>query len=162
MGPRVGIFLSPLWKPIMDFIYLTFRYQHMGKIKKNEQPHVSAARRLHVDQWRQCNIKNMSSCRISAYSGFSGCLFHDFPIKNEVFCGEQEKESIIRVRMGWKNPTLAITVCHHTASLVMPIGDPRDGFFYPTLTTPYNRLLWWQVTNNDDRYGVLCPMKGRL
>ena len=22
-----------------------------------------------------------------------------------------------------------ITVCHHTASLVMPIGDPRDGIF---------------------------------
>ena len=26
-----------------------------------------------------------------------------------------------------------ITDCHHAASLVMPIGDPRDGFFYPTL-----------------------------
>ena len=23
-------------------------------------------------------------------------------------------------------------VCHHSASLMMPIGDPRDGFFYPT------------------------------
>ena len=27
-----------------------------------------------------------------------------------------------------------ITVCHHSASLMMPIGDPRVGFFYPTLT----------------------------
>ena len=27
-----------------------------------------------------------------------------------------------------------ITVCHHLASLVMPIGDPQDIFFYPTLT----------------------------
>ena len=27
----------------------------------------------------------------------------------------------------------SITVCHHSASPVMPIGDPRDGFFYPTL-----------------------------
>ena len=27
-----------------------------------------------------------------------------------------------------------ITVCHHSASLVIPNGDPRDGFFYPTLT----------------------------
>ena len=30
--------------------------------------------------------------------------------------------------------SLAITVCHHSASLVMPNGDPRDRFFYPTLT----------------------------
>ena len=43
-----------------------------------------------------------------------------------VHSGEQEKESIICVRMGWKNPSLAITVCHHSAGLMMPIGDPRD------------------------------------
>ena len=30
--------------------------------------------------------------------------------------------------------TFVITVCHHLASLVMPIGDPQDGFFSPTLT----------------------------
>ena len=47
--------------------------------------------------------------------------------------GEQ-KESIIRVRVGWKNPSLGITVCHHSASLVMPNGDPRYGLLYPTLT----------------------------
>ena len=33
-----------------------------------------------------------------------------------------------------KNLSHVITVCHQLASLVMPIGDPRDGFFYPTLT----------------------------
>ena len=33
-----------------------------------------------------------------------------------------------------ENLSLVITVCHHYASLVMPIGDPRDTFFYPTLT----------------------------
>ena len=38
------------------------------------------------------------------------------------------------MRVGWKNPSLGITVCHHSASLVMPIRDPRDRFFYPTLT----------------------------
>ena len=27
---------------------------------------------------------------------------------------------------------LGLTDCHHSASLVMPISDPRDGFFYPT------------------------------
>ena len=35
---------------------------------------------------------------------------------------------------GIENLSLVITTCHHSASLVMPIGDPRDGFFYPTLT----------------------------
>ena len=29
---------------------------------------------------------------------------------------------------------LKITFCHYSASLVMPIGDPRDRFFYPNLT----------------------------
>ena len=27
--------------------------------------------------------------------------------------------------------SLGITVRHHSASLVMPISDPRDRFFYP-------------------------------
>ena len=37
--------------------------------------------------------------------------------------------------LGWdrKNPSLEITVCRHSASLVMPNGDPRDGFFYSNL-----------------------------
>ena len=42
-------------------------------------------------------------------------------------------KSIICVRVGMKNLYLAITVYHHSASLVMQKGDPRDGFFYPTL-----------------------------
>ena len=35
--------------------------------------------------------------------------------------------------VGKKNPSLAITECHYPARLVMPNGDPRDGFFlsYP-------------------------------
>ena len=37
---------------------------------------------------------------------------------------------------GWDKKILpfSITVCHHSASLVMPISDPRDWFFYPTIT----------------------------
>ena len=34
---------------------------------------------------------------------------------------------------GIENMSLRITVCHHSASLVMPNDDPRDGFFYPIL-----------------------------
>ena len=43
----------------------------------------------------------------------------------------QEKVSIMSVWYGQKNPSLEITVWHHSASLVMPINDPRDRFFYP-------------------------------
>ena len=56
-----------------------------------------------------------------------------FEIKKKI-SGEQEKYTIIRARAGKKNPSLEITICHHSAYLVMPNGDPRDGFFYPTLT----------------------------
>ena len=40
----------------------------------------------------------------------------------------------------------------HSASLVMPIGDPRDGFFYPTLSLmidsyPLKRQSRLQQTN---------------
>ena len=46
-----------------------------------------------------------------------------FKTINAVFNGEQEKEKVICVRMGWKNP-----------SLMMPNCDPQDEFFHPTLT----------------------------
>ena len=41
----------------------------------------------------------------------------------------QEKEYIMGVRVRQKNPSLLITVWHHSASLVMPDSDPRDGVF---------------------------------
>ena len=65
---------------------------------------------------------------ILGYSGTSGSLFSS---KNS---GEQQKESFIRVRVGQKNPSLGIAVYHHWESLVMPNGDPQDGFYYPTHT----------------------------
>ena len=39
-----------------------------------------------------------------------------------------------------KNPSVGITVCHHSASLVMPNADPLDRFFYPTLTLMMDSL----------------------
>ena len=71
-------------------------------------------------------------CCIIAYSGTSGSLSLNYKI--EIVDDEQEKESIIRMRMGKKNLSLSITDCHHSASLVMPIRDPQADFFYPTLT----------------------------
>ena len=63
---------------------------------------------------------------------FRGLLEAYFKIKKN--SREQEKESNILVRVGYKSLSLVITVCHHSASLVMPKGDPRDGFFYLTLS----------------------------
>ena len=38
------------------------------------------------------------------------------------------------MRVEKKNLSLRITVCHHSASLVMTNGDPLDGFLYPNRT----------------------------
>ena len=54
----------------------------------------------------------------------------------------KNKESVIRVRMGSKNPSLVITVCHHSTSLVMPNGYPRGGVFDPTLTLMIFHVLY--------------------
>ena len=48
--------------------------------------------------------------------------------------GVQEKESIMGVSGTQKNLSLAITVWHHSAILVMPDSDPRGGFFHLPLT----------------------------
>ena len=57
-----------------------------------------------------------------------------FSNKNVTFNGELEKESITGCEDRIENLSGRITVCHHSASLVMPNGDPWDGFFYLTLT----------------------------
>ena len=47
--------------------------------------------------------------------------------------GIQEKESIMVVRCGQKNPSLGITVWHHPAKPCESKQWPSDGFFYPDL-----------------------------
>ena len=37
--------------------------------------------------------------------------------------------------------SLEITVCHHSAILVWPMGDPQDGFFYPIPTLMISKFL---------------------
>ena len=85
-----------------------------------------------------------SPCSISLISAIQDFLevFFKFFFSNinEVLSDEQEKESIILVRMGKKNLSLSITNCHHWASLVMPISDPWDVFFHPILIDSYNAM----------------------
>ena len=45
--------------------------------------------------------------------------------------GVQEKESIMGAKPRQKNPSLVVTVWHHSASLD---SDPREGYFYLHLT----------------------------
>ena len=68
-------------------------------------------------------VKVTSSFEFASWH-IQGLLEAYFKLKKN--SGEQEKESIIRVREGWKNPSLEITVCHNSASLMMPNGDPTD------------------------------------
>ena len=68
------------------------------------------------------------------------------------------------------NPSVAITVCHLTASFVLPDSDPGDGFFYVFLTPmidPYNPSLAITVCHllaslvmpdSDSRDGVFYPL----
>ena len=69
-------------------------------------------------------------CPISAYSGISGSPFKKY--LNVVLNSEQEKE-YISLRIGYKNPLRSRFVITRLV-LVMPIGDPQDRFFCPTLT----------------------------
>ena len=47
------------------------------------------------------------------------------------------------------------------ASLVMPIGDPRDGFLYPTLTLmmdSYSRLIFLHLKRRSHGWGFNSPI----
>ena len=35
--------------------------------------------------------------------------------------------------------------CHHLASLLIPSGDPRDGFFYPSLTLKIHSYILMDI-----------------
>ena len=49
---------------------------------------------------------------------------------------------------GQKNPSLEITVRHHSASLAMPVIDPRDRFFCPHQTPIKDTYYLTQVISN--------------
>ena len=67
--------------------------------------------------------------------------------------GEQEKESIIYIKVEKK--LLQITVCHHSANLVMPNGDPRNRFFYPTLTLTIDSYILSFIVGQTNTTGPI-------
>ena len=70
------------------------------------------------------------------YANFAGVA------KWDRFFRQPANIGITRSSMHWcvrkKNPSLTISVYHHSTSLVMQIGDPWDGFFHPDLTHMMN------------------------
>ena len=71
-------------------------------------------------------VKVMSSCEIAS-KRIQGHLEAYFKIKNS---GEQNKIHYLYEGRIEKS----VPLDHHLSSLVMPNCDPRDIFFYPTLT----------------------------
>ena len=45
------------------------------------------------------------------------------------------------MRVGYKNPSLGISACHHSESIVVPNGDPRDRFFNSSSLIIYSYML---------------------
>ena len=134
VGPRIGIFLFPLnTNDGFDLSHIPVPAN--GKDKKR-----TAACRLHAGhtsirvvivmlKWRHLVKSQCIQDFLEAFFMF----FFQHKMRNLV--GSKKKKNPIFV-WGWKRkvPPLTITVCHHSASLVMPIGVPQDGIFYPTLT----------------------------
>ena len=58
-----------------------------------------------------------------------------------------------------ENPSLGITVRHHSASLVMPISDPRDRSFYPHHTPMKDTYsLPHSYFSGDTRFALNIPV----
>ena len=114
-----------------------------------------------VVKWRQRYIKETSSCHVASQriQELMGA-FKNKQTKTHIKCG------ILwwaRKRINYscegrieKNTSLGITVCHHSANLMMPNGDPRDGLFYPTLTLLIDSYSLLNLRNKFDIYPVLC------
>ena len=84
------------------------------------------------------------------------CLFHIQTIRiYHEYEGGGDRKSVPR-----------ITDFHHSASLVMPIGDPRDGFFYPTLRlmidSDWHHEACRVMTISDPRDGFFYPILTQL
>ena len=66
----------------------------------------------------------------------------------------QDKEPIMCVRGRQNIPSLAIIVWHHSASLLMPDSDPRDGFFYLPLTPMLDPYISYSVVYVFMSFGI--------
>ena len=67
---------------------------------------------------------------------------------NEVLSVGQEKRIKFSCEDEIENLSLMITICHHSARLVMPIYDSQDRYIYPTITL--------MKDSNIQRYNY-CP-----
>ena len=111
--------ISFIYRYIIKF-YLTYLYQPVGKIN-NQQPH--------VNPWHHCSARTITQCPISAYSWFSGSIFHVFfQYKMRYYLVSKKNNSLFM----WGS----FPWDHHLSSLGKPRdhANPGDGFFYPIFT----------------------------
>ena len=88
-----------------------------------------------TDKWRHY-VKMTSSCYVATQS-IQELLRTLFEIKMRKIM--VRKKIIIDLNEdGIENPSLEITICHHSASLVMPNDDPRVEF---CISPDSNRVL---------------------
>ena len=74
---------------------------------------------------------------------------------------QQKKESIIYVRVGYKNSSLGIIFCHHSASIVMPNGDPQDQMYsYRILPIPDKSQVCDVFWTGDCHRFLVCKRCG--
>ena len=109
----------------------------------------TAARWPHVDSWRHCNVKITSPCHVSVYFGFSWESFSCFfQYKMRYLVVSKKKNPLFVWRWDEKiRPSWSPFVITRQA-LWCQIGDPQDGFFYPTFT-----LMMHSYCNSSKGYG---------
>ena len=107
--------------------------------------------------WLYWNSRTLSSSDVIVMLEMtSSCEKYLSVFTNTKNSDKQETDSIIRVRVGQKNMSFWITVCHHSASLVMPNGLPRDRFFYHILTLMIHSYIIWRKHPIISRHGAPC------
>ena len=81
------------------------------------------------------SLCHVASLRIKVF-------FKNINMRYLIVSKEEKKKYMICVRMGKKNPSLAVEVCHHQSeSLVMPNDDPWNVVFYPILTLMIDLII---------------------
>ena len=117
-------------------------YQPVGSIDKWTATHSAMGKSecewyvtLSEVKWCHCYLKVMSSCYVASQGKLWGTSGSFFKLKKKMqnLIMSKKKKSLFVWRWDRKI-SLRITIFHLMASPVMPNRDPRDGFFYLSLT----------------------------
>ena len=79
----------------------------------------------HYDPWRHEMLKWRHHVASQRFQDFLVSFFMFFRYKMRYSVVSKKKNPLFVWGCGSRNPSLVITVCHHSASLVMSMGDPE-------------------------------------